>query len=240
VPPDFAAPPDRATDTTISCEVGIITPPTVVWAARRLGATTADTLPPAALAALGDALDARIIDPGHAIRYAGEAWIMRSGYAVRSVVIDGQRRPVALLRAGDIVGELGVLARIADTGTVEMLTYASCLVLPQATVADLLDHPEIVRLWLTGLARRSRDRELHRAREVGATLIQRAAWLLLAHAQHGRVPVSQEILAQILGVSRPSLNRSLRDIDDAGAIRLRYRDIQILDADRLAAIAHSG
>lgn len=41
---------------------------------------------------------------------------------------------------------------------------------------------------------------------------------------------SQEQLARMLGNGRPSVNKSLRELEDCGAIRLRYGSIEVLDS----------
>ncbi|QNK66781.1 Crp/Fnr family transcriptional regulator [Variovorax sp. PAMC26660] len=47
--------------------------------------------------------------------------------------------------------------------------------------------------------------------------------------------VSQEDLAFMLGVSRQSVNRQLKLWEEEGMLRLRYRGVELLDRDRLAA-----
>ena len=41
---------------------------------------------------------------------------------------------------------------------------------------------------------------------------------------------SQDQLARMLGNGRPSVNKSLRELEDSGAIRLRYGTIEVLDS----------
>ncbi len=41
---------------------------------------------------------------------------------------------------------------------------------------------------------------------------------------------SQDQLARMLGNARPSVNKSLRELEDSGAIRLRYGTIEVLDS----------
>lgn len=50
-----------------------------------------------------------------------------------------------------------------------------------------------------------------------------------------RLALSQEVLARMLGGSRSSINKALRELEDRGAVRLSYGAIEIADPDRLAA-----
>ncbi|MFP5466024.1 MAG: Crp/Fnr family transcriptional regulator, partial [Gammaproteobacteria bacterium] len=47
-----------------------------------------------------------------------------------------------------------------------------------------------------------------------------------------RVRVAQETLAQMLGVSRQSVNRALQQLQERGALRLHYGEIELLDPVR--------
>ena len=49
--------------------------------------------------------------------------------------------------------------------------------------------------------------------------------------------VSQGDLATMCGLSRQTLNKVLKDLQDAGAITTGYRRIEILDVDALRSIA---
>jgi DNA-binding transcriptional regulator LsrR (DeoR family) len=47
------------------------------------------------------------------------------------------------------------------------------------------------------------------------------------------IPVSQESLAMMLGMSRQSLSKELKFFEQAGLIRLGYRSVRILSLDKL-------
>ncbi len=66
-----------------------------------------------------------------------------------------------------------------------------------------------------------------------------ARWLLMTHDQVGRdtFPITQEFLAQMLGVSRPSVGASTAALQRDGLISYHRGELTILDRDRLEAAA---
>jgi CRP-like cAMP-binding protein len=50
------------------------------------------------------------------------------------------------------------------------------------------------------------------------------------------IPVSQESLAMMLGMSRQSLSKELKFFEQAGLLRLGYRSVRILSLEKLAAL----
>jgi CRP/FNR family cyclic AMP-dependent transcriptional regulator len=47
------------------------------------------------------------------------------------------------------------------------------------------------------------------------------------------IPVSQEELAQLVGLSRGRVNRALKRLEGAGLLRVKYRRVTILDLEAL-------
>ena len=56
---------------------------------------------------------------------------------------------------------------------------------------------------------------------------------LLYPGNHKSLPVSQEELAHLVGLSRQSVNRSLRRLEREGLVRIRYCDLLLLDLEGL-------
>ena len=56
---------------------------------------------------------------------------------------------------------------------------------------------------------------------------------LLYPGNQTSLPISQEELAHLVGLSRQSVNRSLRRLERAGLVRLRYRDLLLLNLEGL-------
>ena len=63
-----------------------------------------------------------------------------------------------------------------------------------------------------------------------------AALLRLMPAAGCEVPVSQNELAQLAGMSRHTAGRVLRDFEKAGYITIGYRQILVHDQDRVRAV----
>lgn len=62
--------------------------------------------------------------------------------------------------------------------------------------------------------------------------------LQLAGRGHGGlISLPQSVLAESLGASRKSVNAGLQELERMGAIRLGYRQVQVLDPGLLAAVA---
>jgi CRP/FNR family cyclic AMP-dependent transcriptional regulator len=55
----------------------------------------------------------------------------------------------------------------------------------------------------------------------------------MAPQMRARVPVSQEGLAMMLGITRQTLSKQLRLLADDGVIELGYGYIEVVSADRL-------
>lgn len=55
-------------------------------------------------------------------------------------------------------------------------------------------------------------------------------WGWRSQAPHERLRLSQEQLARMLGTSRSSVNKALRELEDGGAIDLHYGAIEVRDA----------
>jgi CRP-like cAMP-binding protein len=56
---------------------------------------------------------------------------------------------------------------------------------------------------------------------------------------HPHVQISQEEVAALAGVSRPRCNRALRQLEDAGLLKLEYGGLTVLDLDKLRQAALS-
>jgi len=213
------------------------------WVAHRLGGGRMGALSTTDLAALGSVLLSYTLRPGQLIRdparYPDGVWIIRRGAVEQSMDVGGQRLVVAVLRDGDLFGEIPVLTDEAVPSTARVLVPTSCLLLPQPALASLLArHPAITRLWLSGLASRFTTMRLRLLRTYPGPLPRRVARLLLDEMREGQVTLTQGTLAAMLGTARPSLNRVLQRFETDQLIALAYRRVTVVDRDRLAALAN--
>lgn len=166
-------------------------------------------------------------------------WAVRRGVVELAVGAGSNRRIVDVAKRGELVGmPYALLSRRADV-TARTVTCVEAIFC-RGDIRGLLDaSPHLARLCLEKtswqlLETRERIIEL-----LGGTLAQRLARLLITESDEQRLPMSQSQIAQMLGAQRSSVNRALRSFEDQGVLRLRYASVEIVEPERLKAIAHS-
>lgn len=233
--------------------VGAVTVRAAELVVNRLAGGAAHTVPAADVAALAEHLRVRKLRPGQPVYAADEApdgvWIVHSG-AVELMLGTGKhpvgkhpvgKHPVVarVLREGDVFGDIPLLIDRTSPYYPRALRGTTCLWLAAQDFLALLDErPAIARLWLRSCAARYVDSQTRLLGLLDGSLAQRTAVLLLCEARAGEVPLSQAILAAMLGSPRPSLNRVLRTFHQQGLISLNYGRIRILDEIRLRHATH--
>ncbi|TFW09466.1 Crp/Fnr family transcriptional regulator [Oxalobacteraceae bacterium OM1] len=155
---------------------------------------------------------------------------------------DGKEAALAVLEAGTWFAESSLLNGQPRPHDATALRKTEVLMLPGAVFHGLMARVEFSRAIATLLA--ERIRLLYGVVEAATlrTTRERIVHRLLALA-HGdaaadptirrRVPVSQEALAMMLGISRQTLNIELKQLVELGAIRVGYRHIELLSEEHL-------
>src|SRR5215472_14346545 len=212
------------------------------WVARCVGRGEAAPLRPDDVAALAGMLRVREFTPGQVAFRAGDpaagVWIVREGRIELSVGSGSRRVVVALLRPGDVDGDIPLLLAMPMPYTGRALSDARCLHLGSGDFEQLLaTRPPVGRRWLSSVAQRLAASQARVLGLLGGSLTAQAARLLAEEAHDGRVTLPQRTLAAMLGVQRPSLNKVLKDLERDGLIRISYRHIEIRDTTRLASRA---
>jgi CRP-like cAMP-binding protein len=213
------------------------------WVARCVGRADSAPLADSDLDALAMYLSRRELPRGAVLFTAGQAcqgvWIVRSG-SVELTAGSGRRRVVvAVLRPGDVEGDISLILGRSPPYTGRAIEPTTCLFLDASAFERLLlDHPAVNRRWLSSCTTRlahSHDRLL---RLLGRPLGEQVAGLLLSEATDGnRVSLPQQILAAMLGVHRPSLNKVLKSFERAGLVDVSRMEVRITDRARLEQIA---
>ena len=204
------------------------------WVARCVGRGAAAPLGPGDITAMAHTLHARSFERDAVVFTAGMrpagVWIVRAGPLELSVGSGHRRLVVHVLRPGDVDGDIPLLLDLPLPYTSRALDDASCLFLAGGDFDALLAaRPQIARRWLSSIAQRlaaSQDRVLSL---LGRSLPEQVARLLLDEATDGFVHLPQRTLAAMLGVQRPSLNKVLKQFEDAQLIAIRYAEIELLD-----------
>jgi CRP-like cAMP-binding protein len=159
---------------------------------------------------------------------------------------DGREQVMAVLGRGDMFGELSLFDPGARTSTATAVTDTVLLGLSQRDLRPwLTGRPEVAEALLQALAQRLRRTNEARADLVFSDVPGRVAKALLELSDKfgeeqpdgSRLvahDLTQEELAQLVGASRETVNKSLADFAQRGWLRLEARAVILLDVDRLS------
>ncbi len=204
-----------------------------------------DALPPGMRAALVAAAPARRFADGQIIQQKGEEadgfWLIADGaVSVGQFTADGEFRGVALLGTGDSYGELAVLSgrpRVVDAVArgPAGLRWIAAAAFERALAAD----PAAMRALLGALCAQLQETlDLLAGLRHGSATARAAS--LIANLTGGTarsVNVTQQELADLLGVTRATANGALGQLEAAGLIRRGYGTIDVPDPARLRLAA---
>lgn len=161
---------------------------------------------------------------------------------------DGRRSILWYLAAGQWIGLITALDGKGAVHDLHCHTESVLLHIPhKAFVHALQSDPTLTYSCLSLLCERSRVLYDRQAAESLLPLRARVARLLLMLAdQHGRgnqsgiqidLKLTQEEFADMLGVTRQSLNRELKNLEKLGLIRIAYSCITLHDVPQLHGLA---
>ena len=190
--------------------------------------------------------DEDIVRQGAAPRHST---LLLEGIAGRYKVLgSGQRQITALHISGDFVDLHSFLLARMDHAIIA-LTPCKVAAVPHDTLRQVTErHPHLGRvLWLTTLI----DGSIHRE-----WLVAMGRRTALAHTAHlfcemflrfkligavdgytFKLPLTQEEMADTLGLSHVHVNRTLGELRDAGLLKWRRQLVTIYDWDRLTDVA---
>lgn len=170
----------------------------------------------------------------------GLAYVKHGLMAVRKRSGDGVARAIAVIGPGHLLGQSASFAMPAMF-TIQALTPVAACAFPTRLLQELPPPPS----GTPGVALQHRRLVVQTladwsslARVPGLLPRFATALRLLVALQPGRpllVP-GQGLLAELLGVTRESINRAWRDVEARGVVRHRHRHTVELDLDRLAAL----
>ena len=147
---------------------------------------------------------------------------------------DGRESLLAVLGPGEIIGELTLFDPGPRSTTATAVSPASLLYLEHEDLMHVLDtNPTLAKHMLRALAQRLRRTNESLSDLVFSDVPDRfgTATDKGVHVPHD---LTQEELAQLVGASRETVNKSLADFVSRGWIRLEGRAVTLLDVDRLA------
>ncbi len=176
-------------------------------------------------------------DPGDTLHL-----IERGHVAIRASTPRGDIATFAVLGPGEVFGELALLdpptARSATAAALDVVTTRS---MDRAQFQRLRATYDVDRFLLAVMAATVRrvSEQLMEALYVPAEtrVLRRVAYLADAYAGGAApiaIPVTQDDVATLAGVARPTANRILRAVQEDGVLTIRRGCIEILDPAALA------
>lgn len=158
--------------------------------------------------------------------------------------VDGRENLLAVLGPGEIVGELTLFDPGPRSATATAVATTELLALEHNQLMGFIDsHPTLTKDMLRALAVRLRLTNTALADLVFSDVPGRVAKALLDLAERFGAPtedgihvphdLTQEELAQLVGASRETINKSLAEFSSRGWIRLEGRAVTLIDVERL-------
>lgn len=176
-------------------------------------------------------------------------FIMMEGNAIRYRILhDGRRQIVNIVLPGDIVGALGYFMESSLYST-KALTEVTIASIPFTRLNALNEtHPRLVTkiFWwfscestiyaehLVDLGRRS---ALERVAHFLLELLTRLQTVGLADDHSFKIPLTQELIADALGLSIPHVNRVLRRLREDQLVVVEDQRVTVKDIESLSELA---
>ena len=173
--------------------------------------------------------------------------LILEGFACRyKIMPDGRRHIFAYMLAGDFC-DLNVFILKRMDHSIGTLTPCVTVAIPRKRILEMVERPQLARaLWWATLVDEATLREWlvnlgHRPAE------QRIAHLLceihlrlqvmgLAKGTSFKLPLTQEVIADTMGLSVVHVNRMLVQLREQGLIEIEGRSIDLLDIERIRAM----
>jgi CRP-like cAMP-binding protein len=198
----------------------------------------------AELEALAERCPERTLAAGECLFRKGtrlaEVYVVRRGLVGVGRRAQGRRVTFLLLRPGDIAGDVAALLGGTALFDAFAMAEADVLVLPAAEFVAALDlRSPFSRHWAVGLGARVSALQERLEETLGGALRSRVASLLHHELVAGSrvVNLTQQAIADLLGVQRTSVTRVLRGLQRQGIIEIGYGHIAVRDHAALAVAA---
>jgi CRP/FNR family cyclic AMP-dependent transcriptional regulator len=168
--------------------------------------------------------------------------VVSGGIKASSLREDGKEAILAVLEVGNWFGEISLIDGRPRTHDATSVRDSELLALPRPAFDRMMLRPAFAMAVCRLLAGRVRSLygmvEDATLRSTRARVARRLLLLARGDATQARdprpvVPVSQEALAMMLGVSRQTLSKELQGLARDGAVELGYGRIAIASAERL-------
>jgi CRP-like cAMP-binding protein len=177
-------------------------------------------------------------DPGDTMHL-----IAKGHVALRVTTPLGDTATLLVLGPGDHFGEMALISPAPRNASAVALEPVETMTVHREQLEELRrEHPGVDRLLMEGLIAEVR-RLSHALLEalyvpVEKRVLRRLGDLLALYrdgaADTVTIPLTQEDLAELAGTTRPTANKVLKAVEEAGAVRIARGRIDVLNADELA------
>jgi CRP-like cAMP-binding protein len=159
--------------------------------------------------------------------------------------VEGKDTVFAQLAAGEIVGEIALLDGRPRSADVAAVTDCEIMVINRRDFVPLMhDHPELAFRFIDILCEKLRRTNDQVERVMFLDLPTRLAQVLIQLAQTGetsaegrKIGITQRKIGEMIGMSRESTNKQLRNWEERNWVRLERGSIVLVALDKLAALA---
>ncbi|WP_431860690.1 Crp/Fnr family transcriptional regulator [Azospirillum sp.] len=179
----------------------------------------------------------------------GRVFVVRGGWAMRSRTLsDGRRQITNFAIPGDILGLYANLLEVADHSAVALTDMEVAEFAPDAITTLFRDHPRLAVAFAWCGAREEsilsekaaclgRRTAVERVAHLLLELLRRLQVVRLAQGDRFLLPVSQEVLADTLGLSVVHINRTLSRLRSEGLIEMDGQTLYLKSVEGLAETA---
>jgi CRP-like cAMP-binding protein len=178
-----------------------------------------------------------------------ELFVVQEGFAVRYRILrDGRRQILDIVLPGDLIGFPGCFFERA-LYSISALTDVSVSRIPFAQLLELFDrHPRIAAAMFWSFAREAamfaehlidvgRRSALERVAHFLLELLTRLQFVGLADDRSYRLPLTQELIGDALGLSVPHVNRTLRQLRADDLVGIEDHRVVLKDIEALTVLA---
>ncbi len=166
--------------------------------------------------------------------------VLEGEVAVETISVDGRTVPIAVLRTGEVFGEMAVLDNGMRSANVRALQASKVVSVSKSTFLDLVaKQPEFALSLIRDLVSRLRVTDAQIESITLLSLRTRVAGLLLdlSAAQGTVIKITQADLAERVSATREKVNVNLQTLQTAGAVTLSRGRIKIVDEEILRALS---
>jgi CRP/FNR family transcriptional regulator, cyclic AMP receptor protein len=173
-------------------------------------------------------------------------------YLLQGLVIVGipdlsKSSPFVILKAGDWIGGTVIFKDSDFLYKIASIEYSKIIFIPDTVIRDTANIcPELFKLLYLVVVDHARESVGMLTASAGMKMPQKVAYFLLEVAKrfpqvagaHSMISMSQAMLAQMLGLSRLTLNQQLRALEKKNLVAIERKAIHILNVGALEAVAN--